>query len=137
VGATLAKKSSYNREQCCFGSRPHRATRFSYLALRLLLHRLNQNLFVKVATRKPSYNLSHIASKRVHEPRRMNQVASESDRKSAMHLTNVVAASLLATPKRREGGCRGGLALLPTQIRRHTAVATTLRVHSLIRLSTC
>jgi len=71
----------------------------------------------------------------------MNQVASESDRKSAMHLTNIVAASLLATPKRREGGCRRGLALLPAQIRRHpprrasSAVAATLRVHSVIRLS--
>ncbi len=73
----------------------------------------------------PSYDLSHIASKRVDDPRRMNQVASESDRKSAMHLKNVVAASL----------CRGGLALLPAQIRRHSAVATTLRVHRLIRLS--
>ena len=42
------------------------------------------------------------------------------------HFTNVVAASLPATPKPREGGCRGALALLLPGSRRRSAVATTL-----------
>jgi len=52
-------------------------------------------------------------------------VGVDSNKKSGMHLINVVAASL----------CRGALALFPLRTRRHSAVATTLRVHSVIRLS--
>ena len=43
VGAALAKKSSSHGERCCFRSRPNSAARFSYLALRWLAVRINQN----------------------------------------------------------------------------------------------
>jgi hypothetical protein len=64
-------------------------------------------------------------------------VRVHSNKKSGMHLINVVAASQFT----RSGECRGDLALFPLQTLRHpprqssSAVATTLRVHSVIPLS--
>jgi uncharacterized protein (TIGR00730 family) len=43
VGATLAEKSSSCRQRCGFRWRPYDTSRYSCLALRQLLHRVNQN----------------------------------------------------------------------------------------------
>lgn len=110
LGSTLAKKSSSPGEQCCFQPRPRTSGSrgFQGLAWRRLAPGL-----IKTCVR-------------VH-----------SNKKSGMHLINVVAASQFT----RRGECRGDLALFPLQTRRHpprrssSAVATTLRVHSVIRLS--
>jgi hypothetical protein len=64
-------------------------------------------------------------------------VRVHSNKKSGMHLINAAAASLFTC----RAECGGALALFPLQTRRHpprrasSAVATTLRVHSVIRLS--
>jgi hypothetical protein len=53
VGAALAKKSSSNGEQCCFQPGTSDSQKFCCLAFTPADAKVNQNLLVGVATRKP------------------------------------------------------------------------------------